>query len=136
MVAADLTSDNEMKEAFEFLQRARNQFDFGLIIVHHHRKKANDAASRKNPNSLSDVYGSFYITAAVDFVLDLEVLASDVDEGTITMSLLKNRYAPIPEPTKISRNNKLHFEITEDMVKHFTERGGDDDDDNSPSLGL
>tara|TARA_R110002020_G_scaffold404912_1_gene614992 strand:- start:35203 stop:36996 length:1794 start_codon:yes stop_codon:yes gene_type:complete len=133
MVAADLSSDKEMKEAFEFLQRARNQFDFSVVIVHHHRKKANDAASRKNPNSLSDVYGSFYITAAVDFVLDLEVLAADVDEETITMSLLKNRYARIPEPIKLVRNDKLHFDVSEDLVKRFTEGVGEE---NGPTLGL
>lgn len=134
MASAELTSDTEMKEAFEFLQRARNQFDFALIIIHHHRKKANDAASRKQPNSLSDVYGSFYITAAVDFVLDLEVIGDDVDEGTITLSMLKNRYAAIPEPVKVVRNNKLHFEVAEDLVKRFTEKG--EDDDGEPSLGL
>lgn len=119
MASAELTSDTEMKEAFEFLQRARNQFDFGLIIIHHHRKKANDAQSKKRPNDLSDVYGSFYITAAVDFVLDLEERAEDLEEGTITLSHLKNRYARIPEPVKVIRNNKLHFDIAENVVRDF-----------------
>lgn len=127
MARAELTSDTEMKVAFEFLQRARNQYDFGLIIIHHHRKKANDAQSKKRPNDLSDVYGSFYITAAVDFVLDLEELAEDKEEGTITLSELKNRYARIPDPVKVTRNSKLHFEITEDLVKQFVQKGVDED---------
>jgi DNA replication protein DnaC len=134
MARAELTSDTEMKEAFEFLQRARNQYNFGLVIIHHHRKKANDAASKKRPNDLSDVYGSFYITAAVDFVLDLEERGEDLDEGTITLSMLKSRYSRIPEPQKIVRNDNLHFEIQEDLVRAFTERGGPDDE--TPSLGL
>jgi RecA-family ATPase len=133
MASAELTSDTEMKAAFEFLQRARNEYDFGLIIIHHHRKKANDAASRKQPDSLSDVYGSFYITAAVDFVLNLEVIGNDAEEGTITMSMLKSRYSAIPEPVKVVRNNKLHFDIADDLITKFTERG---DDDDNPSLGL
>ena len=135
MARAELTSDTEMKVAFEFLQRARNEYNFGLVIIHHHRKKANDAASKKRPNDLSDVYGSFYITAAVDFVLDLEERQEDLDEGTITLSMLKSRYSAIPEPQKLIRNSKLHFEIADDAVKHFVMKDGDDDDD-TPSLGL
>ena len=133
MASADLTSDKEMKDAFEFLQKARNQYNFGLVIIHHHRKKANDAQSRKQPNTQSDVYGSFYITAAVDFILDLETLPDDLDEGTITMSMLKNRYAQIEQPVKVIRNNKLHFDIAEDLVKAFIVPGGDHA---GPSLGI
>jgi len=133
MARAELTSDTEMKTAFEFLQRARNQFDFGLVIIHHHRKKANDAQSKKRPNDLSDVYGSFYITAAVDFVLDLEERAEDIEDGTITLSMLKNRYARIPEPVKVVRNDKLHFDVKTSAITFITK--GDPDDEN-PSLGI
>ena len=112
MAHADLTSDNDMKVAFEFLQRARNQYGFSLVIIHHHRKKANDAQSKKRPNDLSDVYGSFYITAAIDFALDLEERGEDAEEGVLTMALLKNRYARVPEPVKLARNDKLAFSTT------------------------
>ncbi len=125
MASAELTSDTDMKTAFEFLQRVRNDYDFGLIIIHHHRKKANDAQSKKRPNDLSDVYGSFYITAAVDFVLDLEERGDDAEQGTITLSVLKNRYAAVPEPVKVTRNNKLHFEIND--VSNFIKGTGEDD---------
>lgn len=131
MASAELTSDTEMKVAFEFLQRARNEFNFGLVIIHHHRKKANDAQSKKRANDLSDVYGSFYITAAVDFVLDLEERSEDADEGTLTLSYLKNRYAPIPEPVKVRRSANLHFSI--ESVKNMIHIGGKDE---APSLGL
>lgn len=126
MASAELTSDTDMKTAFEFLQRVRNDYDFGLIIIHHHRKKANDAQSKKRPNDLSDVYGSFYITAAVDFVLDLEERGDDAEQGTITLSVLKNRYAAVPEPVKITRSNKLHFQIN-DMSNFIKETGGGSD---------
>ena len=133
MVNADLSSDKEMKVAMEFLQWARNKFEFGLIVIHHHRKKANDAASKKRPNDQSDIYGSFYITAAIDFALDLEIRPDDEEEKTITLSMLKSRYSAIPDPVKVVRNNKLHFDIAENVVLAFTERG---DDDEGPSLGL
>lgn len=125
-----------MKEAFEFLQRARNQFDFGLIIIHHHRKKANDAQSRKQPDSMSDVYGSFYITAAVDFVLNLEETAADREEGTITLSMLKSRYSQIPAPTPLRRSNKLHFSVEEDIMKAFATTSTEEVEHDGPSLGL
>src|SRR5690606_6709875 len=54
MSRADLTSDNDMKTLFEFLQKARNTFKFGMVIIHHHRKKANDAQSKKQPDTLHD----------------------------------------------------------------------------------
>ena len=135
MARAELTSDTEMKTAFEFLQKARNQYDFGLVIIHHHRKKANDAQSKKRPNDLSDVYGSFYITAAVDFVLDLEERSDDAENGTITLSMLKNRYARIPEPVKVVRNDKLHFDVQVSAVT-FISKGDHDDDNETPGLGL
>ena len=135
MARAELTSDTEMKTAFEFLQRARNQYDFALLIIHHHRKKANDAQSKKRPNDLSDVYGSFYITAAVDFVLDLEERAEDLEDGTITLSMLKNRYARIPEPIKVIRNDKLHFDVQTSSVS-FVNKLEEGDGNDGPGLGL
>ena len=133
MSRADLTSDTDMKTLFEFLQKARNTFDFGLVIIHHHRKKANDAQSKKQPDTLHDVYGSYIVTSTVDFVLNLEERPDDVDEKTITMSMLKSRYAAIPDPVKVVRNDKLHFSIYDDLVRAFTEKG---DEDEGPGLGL
>lgn len=133
MSRADLTSDNDMKTLFEFLQKARNTYGFGMVIIHHHRKKANDAQSKKQADTLHDVYGSFIITSTVDFVLNLEERPDDVDEKTITLTMLKSRYSAIPDPVKIVRNSKLHFDIAEDIIRAFTEKGEDDD---GPNLGL
>jgi archaellum biogenesis ATPase FlaH len=113
MIGGDLTDDKAVKPAFDFLKKARNKYDFSVIMVHHHRKKANDAASRRSPNTQSDIYGSYYITAQIDFALDLEVLPEDVEPGQITMSLLKNRYSAPMDPIKIMRNDRLAFNINE-----------------------
>lgn len=134
MSSADLTSDNDMKSLFKFLQHARNTYEFGMVIIHHHRKKANDAQSKKQADTLHDVYGSYIVTSTVDFVLNLEERPDDVDEKTITLSMLKSRYSAIPEPVKVVRNPKLHFDIAEDLIAQFTQRG--DEDDDGPNLGL
>lgn len=109
MSAADLTSDTDMKQLFGYLQKARNRFDFGMVIVHHHRKKGNDAQSKKAPDTQHDVYGSYIIASTVDFILNLEERPGDVDEKRVTMSMLKSRYSAVPEPIQLSRSEKLHF---------------------------
>lgn len=112
-VGGDLSNDKEMKAAFDFLKVARNALDFSLVIVHHHRKKANDAASKKTPNSQSDIYGSYIITASIDFALDLEEFGDDRENGELTLSWLKNRFAaPIPS-FKVARSDNLHFSRNE-----------------------
>ena len=76
-------------------------------------KKANDAASKKTPNSQSDIYGSYIITASIDFALDLEEFGQDAENGELTLSWLKNRFAaPIPA-FKVARSEKLHFSRNE-----------------------
>jgi hypothetical protein len=107
--AGDVTSDKEMKAMFDFLKVARNIYNFALVIVHHHRKKANDAQSKKRPDDQSDIYGSYIVSQAIDFALNLEEIGTDFDNGEITMSMLKNRFAPIPQPFKVARSSKLHF---------------------------
>lgn len=134
MSSADLTSDTDMKELFSYLGSARIHHDFGLVIVHHHRKKANDAQSKKQPDTLHDVYGSYIITSTVDFVLNLEERPTDAEEKTITLTMLKSRYSAVPEPQKVRRNDKLHFTVLEDLARKFLE--GAPTDENAPSLGL
>jgi hypothetical protein len=113
MIDGDLTDDKAVKPAFDFLKKARNHYEFGLVMVHHHRKKANDAASKKSPNTQSDIYGSYYITAQIDFALDLEELGTDIEYGEISTSLLKNRYSAPIDPFKVVRNDMLAFNVNE-----------------------
>lgn len=115
--AGDLSNDRDMKTMFDFLKVARNALGFSLVIVHHHRKKANDAQSKKTPNTQSDIYGSYIITAAIDFALDLEELGDDRENGELTLSMLKNRFAPPILPFKVARSEKLHFSRNEIQFK-------------------
>lgn len=127
MSRADLTSDTDMKSLFEFLQKARHTFNFSMVIIHHHRKKANDAQSKKQADVLHDVYGSYIVTSTVDFVLNLEERPDDIENKTITLSMLKSRYSAVPDPVKVVRNEKLHFSIEDDVIRQFTQRGEDGD---------
>lgn len=135
MSSADLTSDDDMKKLFGFLHRARNRHDFGMVIVHHHRKKANDAQSKKQADTQHDVYGSFVIASTVDFIMNLEERPEDVEEKTITLSMLKSRYSATPEPVKLTRSSKLHFTVLEDLARKFLE-GAVQHDENTPSLSI
>lgn len=124
-IGGDLSNDREMKTAFDFLKVARNYYDFSLAIVHHHRKKANDAQSKKVMDQQSDIYGSYIITASIDFALNLEEFGNDRENGELTMNLLKNRYAAPIQPFKVARSEKLHFSRNE--VSFSSSLLGDDD---------
>lgn len=125
--SGDLSNDSDMKKMFDFLKVARNVYGFSLVVVHHHRKKANDAASKKTPNSQSDIYGSYIITASIDFALDLEEFGSDHENGELTMSWLKNRYAAPIQAFKVARSPKLHFSRNEITFDGSSLLGGGDE---------
>lgn len=110
----DLSSDDEMGKLFAFLKRLRSYHSFGMIFIHHHRKKANDAQSRKQANTQSDIYGSYKIAASIDFALDLE--DRNDDYGYLDLHLLKARYMPVGEPSKVSRDDTLHFTSQENLT--------------------
>lgn len=109
----DLSSDDEMSKLFAFLKALRRYHSFGMIFIHHHRKKANDAQSRKQANTQSDIYGSYQIAATIDFALDLE--DRNDENGYLDLHLLKARFRPVGDPEKVMRDDKLHFHLTEDL---------------------
>lgn len=110
----DLSSDDEMSKLFAFLKALRRYHSFGMVFVHHHRKKANDAQSRKQANSQSDIYGSYQIAATIDFALDLE--DRNDEYGYLDLHLLKARYIPVGDPVKVSRSDTLHFTSQENLT--------------------
>lgn len=130
--AKNIADDDEMKELFGFLKALRRYHRFGLVFIHHHRKKANDAASRKQANTQSDIYGSYQISASVDFALDLE--DRNDPEQMLDLNLLKARFRPMmQEPWKLRRDNNLYFTrdelsaLREQQFDPPTENGDDDD---------
>lgn len=131
--ATDLSSDDQMKSIFDFLRALRRYHKTAMVFVHHHRKKANDAASRKQANSQSDIYGSFQIAASVDFALDLE--DRNDEYGELDLQLLKARFMHKGETKKVVRDDNLHFTLSEMSDKTF-DRNLTDPDGKGLSLGL
>jgi len=124
-----LSDDDEMSKMFAFLKALRRYHSFALVFIHHHRKKANDAQSRKQANTQSDIYGSYQIAATIDFALDLEDRGDE--NGYLDLHLLKARFRPVGDTEKISRDNDLHFHLTEnldllrDQIMHSPDENGD-----------
>lgn len=113
----DLSGDEEMTALFAYLKGLRKVHKFGMIFVHHHRKKANDAVSRKQANAQSDIYGSYQIAATIDFALDLE--DRNDENGYLDLHLLKARYRPVGEPSKVRRDEDLHFNLVDETLNHL-----------------
>src|SRR5690606_17304123 len=130
--ATDISSDDEMKKLFGFLKALRRYHRFGLVFIHHHRKKANDAASRKQANTQSDIYGSYQIAASIDFALDLEDRHDP--EQLLDLQLLKARFRPMmQDPWKLRRDDHLYFSrdeldgLRDQRLSAPREDEGDDD---------
>lgn len=127
----DLSSDDEMSKLFAFLKALRRHHSFGMIFVHHHRKKANDAQSRKQSNTQSDIYGSYQIAATIDFAIDLE--DRNDDNGYLDMQLLKARYVPTGDPVKVTRSGTLHFSLAEIDLTNLAKQSMDSPTKNGDS---
>lgn len=103
VTSKELTDEVATKELMNFLSVIRQRFNVAVIFVHHNRKKGNDAQAKGV--ELSDVYGSVYITAEVDFVVNLKTKDTDLLE----VDTLKNRLGPTLKTFEISRDENLTF---------------------------
>lgn len=114
IISKELTDEQGVKNLIHYLATMRSRFGCSLLVVHHNRKKANDA--QKKSVELSDVYGSTYITTDVDFVLSLK---QEDEEGMLTVSTLKNRLGPTIEDFLIYRDSDtLGFDLDLSKILH------------------
>lgn len=103
VTSKELTDEVATKELMNFLSVIRQRFNVAVLFVHHNRKKGNDAQAKGV--ELSDVYGSVYITAEVDFVVNLKTK----DTNLLEVDTLKNRLGPTLKPFEITRDDNLTF---------------------------
>ncbi len=96
----DLTDEEAMKTLFDGLAVVRQETSTAFVVIHHNRKKAADA-QRSKGTELSDVYGSTYITAKVDFALNL---AKMEEKNVVQLTTLKNRLDVEPDPFELIRS--------------------------------
>jgi hypothetical protein len=110
---------------FVIIAGVRDRYACALMIIHHHRKRSNDFASQKRPNSLYDVYGANLITTKIDFVLDADkwrdAKGEQPDKSRLTLNTLKNRLAAeLDHPVDIVRDHTLHFRLhDEDAINRM-----------------
>jgi hypothetical protein len=100
VLSKELTDEQAIKDFMAYLAVVRSKYNCSMLMVHHNRKKPNDA-QKKGGVEQSDVYGSTYIVAEADFVLSLRT----EDEHTLQVDTLKNRLGLAHEPFKITRDN-------------------------------
>lgn len=96
----DLTDEEAMKTLFDGLAVVRQETKTAFVIIHHNRKKAADAQKSKRVEQ-SDIYGSTYITAKVDFAVNLTKME---EKNVVQLDTLKNRLGPEPDPFELIRS--------------------------------
>lgn len=106
IISKELTDEVGVKALVEYLRHTRMKHNCSMVVIHHNRKKSNDAQKRQGVE-LSDVYGSVYLTAEVDWVLSLMERSTD----QLQVDMLKNRLGANKGPFNITRDSHLGFEI-------------------------
>jgi archaellum biogenesis ATPase FlaH len=125
VASTELTDEGAVKQLMNYLAGVRDRYACALMIIHHHRKRSNDFASQKRPNSLYDVYGANLITTKIDFVLDADkwrdAKGEQPDKSRLTLNTLKNRLAAeLDHPVDIVRDHTLHFRLhDEDAINRM-----------------
>lgn len=124
VMSKEMTDELAVKTLFDFLSRTREKYKCSMVIVHHNRKKSNEA--QKKDIELSDVYGSYLIGGEVDFVLSLKKTDTI---GLLHLDTLKNRLGKEEPGFDVLRDDKLHFGIEfADIKDRFRTEGGLDDE--------
>jgi KaiC/GvpD/RAD55 family RecA-like ATPase len=117
----ELTDEQAVKSLIHYLSNIRAKYNTSLLVIHHNRKKPNDA--QKKSVELSDVYGSTYIATDADFVMNLHATTQE----NVAVTMIKNRLGPTPEPFEIHRDEYLTFGMDFDKLQQQFGRG-----DNGP----
>jgi archaellum biogenesis ATPase FlaH len=117
----ELTDEQAVKNLIHYLATIRAKYNTSLLVIHHNRKKPNEA--QKKAVELSDVYGSTYIATDADFVMNLHTTTQDM----VAVTMVKNRLGPVPEPFEIHRDKNLTFGMDFDKLQEKFAKGADGD---------
>lgn len=122
VVSKELTDEQAVKSLVHYLSGVRKRFSCAMLIIHHNRKRPNDA-QKKQPTELSDVYGSTYITTDVDFVLSMKAQNED---GLLQLDTLKSRLGPQLDSFDLVRNSETLSFTTDlsDLASNFKKESG------------
>ncbi len=106
-----LTDEIASKELLDVLEDLRSKYNVAIYIIHHDRKKSNDPG-KSAPGGLSDMYGSQYIGANVDFVLSLRKTSI---RDHLILDTWKNKLAQERDSMSLLRNRNLQYEHVKDL---------------------
>lgn len=124
VISKEMTDELAIKSFFHYLSVVRQKYRCSMVVIHHNRKKPNDG--QKKGVELSDIYGSTFIAAEVDFVLSLRKIDPEND-SLLSVDMLKNRLGPTLAPFDIYRDKHLGFGIDfETIMQNFGEKKEDD----------
>lgn len=116
-VMTDLQTDTEALAFFDEIHKMKKIHETSFIFVHHNKKP-----SENKPTTLADMYGSVFISGAVDFVLSLWKPAGN-DQNLLRLELTKARLGPTGNAFGVSRREDLRYEIAEESSS-FSESQG------------
>lgn len=125
VISKEMTDELAVKSFFGYLSVVREKYRCAMVIVHHNRKKSND--HQKKDVELSDVYGSTYIAAEVDFILSLR-LTDPKNSSLLSVDQLKSRLGKMQSPFEMYRDENLGFSIDfENLMNQFPVKGEKDE---------
>ena len=104
----DLTKDEPVRKFFAGLAKLRAATGAYVILVHHDRK-ATDA--NKRPRDLSDIYGNVYVSGEPDWIVNL--WKPSAEAKAFEVRTVKSRYAEVPDPIWVRREDSLRFSLTD-----------------------
>jgi archaellum biogenesis ATPase FlaH len=122
VISKEMTDELAVKALFSYLANTREKYGTAMVIVHHNRKKSNDA--QKKDIELNDVYGSYLIGGEVDFTLSIKKTDTP---NVLTIEMLKNRLGKEQPPFEVARDGNLHFDQAMDLeLTNFKNREEED----------
>lgn len=141
ITSKEMTDELATKMLMEYLDGLREKYKVAMYMIHHNRKAPADGSREIR---LEDMYGSQFIAANVDFVLNLRSQM----RGVVTVDSLKVRLAEERPPFDIIRDENLMYHLDlEGLLSNVADRGrihveatqptgndGDDPDSNLFSL--
>lgn len=106
MTSQSLSDETETRNLMKMLKKVASEFECGLIMVHHERKR--QPGAKNDTGSLSDMYGAQWIAANIDKVISL---SDDVEiQGQVLLAEWKSRLsARRHTPLVLERSNHLTF---------------------------
>jgi archaellum biogenesis ATPase FlaH len=110
-VSKEMTDETAMKEFFSYLAVTRKRHKCSVILIHHNRKRSNEQ-KKSGEVMLDDVYGSRFISAALDFVVSIRESSPNV----LAMDMLKCRLGKRIESFEMTRDSNLFFSTDMDNL--------------------